>query len=84
MRPETIQEFTRAQPFVPFRILLTNGKLFDVRHPDLAMATRNGVLVGRAANGDVPEGATTVSYFHSVKIDPLHTPTPPAANGTAG
>ena len=33
MRRKDIRDLTRAKLFVPFRLFLTNGERFDVRHP---------------------------------------------------
>jgi len=34
MRPEAIHGFTRRQPFVPFRLITTEGRSYDIHHPD--------------------------------------------------
>jgi len=37
MRPEDILEMLRKHPFEPFRIHLSDGVAFDVRHQDMAI-----------------------------------------------
>ena len=55
MRPEDILELLRARPFRPFRISLSDGQRFEVRHPELAMVGRNQVVIG-VADAAGPEG----------------------------
>ena len=45
MRPEDILEMLRKHPFEPFRIHLSDGVAFDVRHPDMAIVQRSKVIV---------------------------------------
>ena len=52
MRPEDIREFLRRQPFRPFRLTLTDGRTYDVMHPELAMVGRSSMEVGLARPGD--------------------------------
>ena len=55
MRPEDVREFLKHRPFQPFRITLTDGRSYDVMHPELALVGRSFVGVGLARPGD-PEG----------------------------
>ncbi len=45
MRPEDLLELLRKQPFEPFRIHLSDGVAFDVRHPDMAIVQRSKIIV---------------------------------------
>ena len=55
MRAEDILELVRARPFRPFRIRMSDGQQFEVRHPELAMVGRSRVIVGIPAKRG-PEG----------------------------
>lgn len=46
MSPEGIRTLLRQQPFKPFRIVMSSGKEYEVRHPEMAMLLRNDILVG--------------------------------------
>ena len=48
MRPEELRELLATRPFVPLRIHLTDGKSFDIRHPDNVLVLRS-VELGRFA-----------------------------------
>lgn len=67
MRREDIRDLTRAEPFVPFRIFLTNGDRFDVRHPEMIVATLGAALIP----DDAGEGDDIISLVHIVKVKKL-------------
>ncbi len=46
MRPQDILNLLHRQPFEPFRLCLSDGAVFEVRHPELAMVGRSTVLIG--------------------------------------
>lgn len=66
MKPEEIRELCDAQPFVPFRICLTDGKAYDVPHRDVVLVSRTVIDIGVARN------PTTRIYDQIVRISPLH------------
>jgi len=74
MRPEDVREFLRRRPFRPFRLTLTDGRTYDVMHPDLAMVGRNWVQVGLARPGDpeiIAERLISISLLDIMQIEPL-------------
>ena len=87
MRREDILQLTRAVPFRPFRVFVSNGQTFDVFHPDMIVATLGSAFIGVPATDGQPGAADTgvhVSLYHVQKIELLPTPTPPAAANGAG
>jgi hypothetical protein len=46
MRPEDLVGLLRAQPFVPFRIHMTDGKFYDIVHPEAVLVVRSRAIVG--------------------------------------
>ena len=46
IRTEDILDLLRKQPFEPFRICMTDGRAYDVTHPELCLPGRNKVHVG--------------------------------------
>jgi hypothetical protein len=76
--PAELRGMLRAQPFRPIRISLTDGRQFEVRHPDLMMVGLGTAIIGLPQPGaDDPfyERTTTISLLHIVSAEPL--------NGTA-
>ena len=45
MRPDDLLELLRAAPFEAFRIHLSDGAAFEIRHPDMAIVQRSKVTV---------------------------------------
>ncbi|MGD0897774.1 MAG: hypothetical protein ABR915_08040 [Thermoguttaceae bacterium] len=74
MRPEDIRQFLQRRPFQPFRMTLTDGRTYEVRHPELAMAGRSTVAIGIPAPDEaepVYDRLVTVSLLHVMQIEPL-------------
>jgi hypothetical protein len=77
MRPEDIRELVRREPFRAFRITLTDGRSYDVRHPELAMVGRSTVAIGLPANGrDEPiyDRLVTVDLPHIMQTENVDAP----------
>ncbi len=54
MGPDDILTFVKRQPFQPFRLTLTDGRTYDIRHPEFAMVGRSSVVIGISLQ-DEPE-----------------------------
>ncbi len=76
MNQEDLRDLLRTRPFQPFRMHLTDGTSYDIRHPDMALTTRRTVIVGVGGQPDqgLPERAVTVALIHIVRVEPLETP----------
>jgi hypothetical protein len=55
MRPDDLLELLRAAPFEPFRIHLSDGVAFEIRHPDMAIVQRSKVTVA-VPGSEGPDG----------------------------
>jgi hypothetical protein len=67
MRPEDIPELLRRRPFRPFRLRLTDGRTYDVMHPEMAMVGRSWVEIGLARPDDpenIADRFVGVSLLH--------------------
>jgi len=74
MRPADLQDFVRRQPFQPFRLTLTDGRTYEVRHPELAMVGRSTIAIGIPSEGDpnpIYDRLVTVSILHVMQAEPL-------------
>ncbi len=49
MNAEAIRQLLKAQPFEPFRIYLSNGDSFDVKHPEQAWVLSSRMMYGDPA-----------------------------------
>jgi len=71
MRAEDLQEFTRRRPFVPYRIHVTGGQVYDVRHPDQVIVLRSRIVVGVGGDNGVPDHIEHIALLHVVRIEEL-------------
>jgi hypothetical protein len=73
MRPEDIRELRDAQPFVPFRICLTDGKTYDVPHRDFVMIARSVIDIGVSTQQDpgIYDQIVRISPIHIVRVENL-------------
>jgi hypothetical protein len=80
MRRNEMVEALRASPFQPFRVHVSDGTTFDIRHPEMLMVTRQSAVVGilesrdTGESGDVYpqiERSTTVDLLHVTQIEKL-------------
>ena len=73
MRPEDIRGFLQQSPFRPFRVTLTDGRTYEVRHPELAMVWRSTIAIGLPApteTNPVYDKLVTVSLLHVMQVEP--------------
>ena len=74
MSPADVLAALRKRPFEPFRIQVSDGTTYDVRHPELVMVGLGALIVGIPASAQeqpVYERVETVSLGHVVKLLPL-------------
>ena len=78
MTVKTLRDLLKQQPFRPFRIVMSSGQAYDVRHPEMAWLTGANIFVGV---GEIDEGipaeARICSLLHVTSVEPLS----PAATG---
>ena len=65
MRPDDLLKFLRRKPLRPFRIHLTDGSMYEIRHPDWAIVHRSTAELAFPTSAD-PE------LFHVVTVALLH------------
>ena len=82
--PEILEE-TRRQPFEPFRIVITDGKGFDIYHPDLIWVGKYAAFIGLTGepNQLLFERTVKIDLLHVVRLEPLAVKTASSANGKA-
>ncbi len=73
MRPEDFHEFTRKRPFAPFRIHVTDGRTYDILHPDQVMPLRSRVVIGVGGERDIPDHTEHISLVHVIRLEEITT-----------
>jgi hypothetical protein len=83
MRPDELMQLIRKQPFMPLRIHLTDGRKYDIGHPDQII-----VLKGRVDVGVEPDPTSGVvdrvehcSLLHVVRVEELNSLSTGGDNG---
>jgi hypothetical protein len=75
MDPENLFELIRHRPFEPFRLVVTDGKTYDVRHPETILVTRRTIFVSVPLhqNQERPpfDSVHIISLLHVTRLEPL-------------
>jgi len=74
MQPEDVRQFVRQQPFQPFRVTLTDGRAYEVRHPELVAVGRSSLFIGFPRPDDpepVYDHYVVVSLLHVMQLQPV-------------
>jgi hypothetical protein len=72
MRLEDLQELLRRVPFRPFRVILSNNLVHEIRHRDFASVTRSLLKIGFPSAEDVDpeqEEVIGVALIHIVQYE---------------
>ncbi|MFL5245892.1 MAG: hypothetical protein ACJ8FY_27790 [Gemmataceae bacterium] len=83
MRQEDLIEALRRRPFQPFRMHVTDGTIYEVRHPEMVLVNRSTAFVfSPAPNLPAPAVSKleTVALLHIIRFDPMETPAAPTNN----
>ncbi len=81
MTVQTFRDLLHERPFKPFRLVLSSGQTYEVRHPEMAMLTKTDILVGLEAEEDgIPARFKICSMLHVTAVEPIES----SANGTQG
>ena len=77
MTVQTFRDLLTKRPFQPFRLVMSSGETYEVRHPEMAFVTRTDILVGvDIAEDGVPAEFKICSLLHVTAIEPLNPPRP--------
>jgi hypothetical protein len=75
MTLRTLRELMANRPFKPFRVVMSSGLSYDVRHPETAFLTRTILFVGMDVKDDgVPDEFKMCSLLHVATMEPLNIP----------
>ena len=74
---QDLVQWVEAEPFDPFRLVMTDGRKFDIRSPRMIWPGKRSVLIGfpdDPTEADVPGRHITVAMLHVVRVEPLNPP----------
>ncbi len=69
MNIEVLKESLARRPFDPFRVRLSSGDVYDVRHPEAAWLVKGGLYVGLPPSEAIPDRAVFCSLIHIAAIE---------------
>jgi hypothetical protein len=71
---QDFRDLLKERPFRPFRVVMSSGQAYEVRHPEMAFVTRSDLIVGiDIEEDDVPSRFKICSLLHVTAIEPLET-----------
>ncbi len=72
MTVQTFRNLLNERPFRPFRLVMSSGQTYEVRHPEMAMLTRTDILVGiDEADDGIPAEFKICSLSHLTAVEPV-------------
>lgn len=85
MAPEELRDILRQSPFAPFRLILTDGVGFEIRHPDLLWIGQRSAMVGLTGQPGQTfyERAIRIDLLHVIRVEPLEATQSAPHNGPA-
>jgi hypothetical protein len=85
MPPEDLLTAIRRRPFVPFRMHVSDGSVFEIRHPELLLVGFASVIVGIPAQPEQSYYTRTevVANSHIVRLVPMEQAGAQKGNGQA-
>lgn len=74
MTTTMVRDLLRQRPFRPFRVVMSSGEAYEVRHPEMAWVTKNDLFVGiDVADDGLPADARICQLFHVATLEPINT-----------
>jgi hypothetical protein len=74
MSPRDLLQRVRQRPFNPFRLVVSEGATYEVRHPEQVMVARDSAVIGLLGVGPDQgfyETTVLVDLIHVVRLEPL-------------
>ena len=73
MRRHQLIDALQASPFRPFRLRVSDGTTFDIRHPEMLMVGRHAAIVGILESAETAMPTTRIPRSNdSPRVDLLH------------
>jgi hypothetical protein len=75
MSIDSLKTALGRRPFEPFKVILSSGDAFEVRHPEFAWLIKGGLYVGLpsdgvlGSSGDLPERAVFCLLLHIAAVE---------------
>ena len=74
MTTTSLWDRIREKPFRPFRLHISSGQSYDVRHPEFIAISRNRIVVSIDEGPDgIPERQVVISPLHVTSAEDVRT-----------
>lgn len=67
MNADTIRDYLRSEPFMPFVIRMSNGEVHEIRHPECVFVMKTRLIVYYADD----DRSVTCSLIHVNSVEAL-------------
>lgn len=72
MTLEAVKAILTRRPFEPVRVKTSNGDVFEIRPPEMALLAKSAMAVVHPdANGDPSDKVEYISYLHIASVETL-------------
>jgi len=73
MTAANFRQLLKQQPFRPFRLVMSSGESYEVRHPEMAWVVKNDILVGTVIEDDgMPAEFRICPLLHVATVEPVN------------
>lgn len=80
MTLETLRAMLTRRPFERMGVKMSNGEMFEIRHPEMALLTKNGlIIVLPEQDGGPSDRFEVLSYLHIASVETAATAGPQLA-----
>jgi hypothetical protein len=82
MRPDDIRDWLRRELFQSFRLVVTDGTTYEIRHPEVVVLSRSTLrLVLRGGMAAAPgERIVVVALLHVIRLEMAEPTVSPSVN----
>ena len=72
MRVQEIERYLKHRPFKPFRLCMTDGSSYEVRHPEMLLVSRTAIAMAvHERDPQRPEGIVCCDPLHITRVEPV-------------
>jgi hypothetical protein len=66
----------RIRPFVPFRLHVSEGMVYEIRHPEMVIVMAAAAIVAfpDPANEEMASGWELLDLRHIIRLEPIRSP----------
>ncbi|MEX0717035.1 MAG: hypothetical protein WD066_10620 [Planctomycetaceae bacterium] len=71
---QTFRDLLARRPFQPFRLVMSSGQTYEIRHPEMSFLSRTSIFVGVDVEDGIPAEFRICSLLHVTAVEPLNAP----------